>query len=77
VIKKYYSVTSIERVLRMLEAEHGLSSDEFYAKFEAGEPVEGVTGFERNMWASLYRDYRRLCDDDGFALAAKRTLELV
>jgi hypothetical protein len=76
VIKKYYSANSIGRVMSMLERKHGMTSDEFYAKFEAGEPLE-VPGFVRNLWASLYRDHRRLCDDDGFASVAQRTLELV
>ena len=70
----YYDAESLERVLAALEREHGMTSAEFYARHVAREPLE-VPRFARHVWASFYRDVRRLRGDD-FADAAERLLAL-
>jgi hypothetical protein len=73
--KRYYSAESLERVLLDLERRFGMSSEEFYAKVTAGERIEDMPGFERSVWASVYRDFCRMSGDD-FASSVSRTLEL-
>jgi len=72
--KRYYSDESLERVLLSLERRHGLSSADFYAKTVAGERIEGVSGFTRNVWTSMYREFCRLRGDDAFVVGVERAL---
>lgn len=70
--KRYYDADSLERVLASLERDYGMSSAEFYAAHVAGEPLD-VSRFTRHVWASFYRDVRRLRGDE-FAEAAEQLL---
>ena len=73
--KRYYDAASLERVLVSLERRYGMSSAEFYDRHRADEPLPGVPGFHRIVWASFYRDVKRMRGDD-FAEHARHVLEL-
>jgi hypothetical protein len=72
--KLYYDAESLERVLAALERQHGMSSAEFHTRHTAGEHLE-IPRFTTHVWASFYRDVRRL-RGDGFAETAERLLAL-
>jgi hypothetical protein len=72
--KSYYDAESLARVLAALERQYGTSSADFYARHVAGEALP-IPRFTRHVWASFYRDTRRLRGDD-FAEAAERLLAL-
>ena len=48
--------TSVDEMLREFEAKYGMSSADFYARFQAGEfPDDGSDEFMDHMtWAGLY-----------------------
>jgi hypothetical protein len=73
--KASYNAASLERVLLVLERHYGMSSAEFYAAHEAGESLEGIPEFDRHVWASFYRDVRRLRREE-FAGDAEHLLAL-
>ena len=73
--RRYYNATSLERALRTLESRYGMSSAEFYAAHR--DDARAVTAMPRrirNLWASLYRDWRRLSGAD-FAEQVEREVE--
>lgn len=73
--KKVYNAESLAASLALFERKYGLSSSAFYEMTEAGERIDGISGFSRSLWTSLYRDYCRMRDD--FTLSVERTLETV
>jgi hypothetical protein len=52
-----------------------MTSETFYSAYSAGEDITGLGRFHRHVWASFYRDVRRMRGDD-FAAHAERVLEL-
>lgn len=72
--KKYYSADSIERSLLHLERRFGLSSNDFYETIVRGDRIDGMPGFTRSLWVSLYREFCRL-RGDSFSVAVERTLQ--
>jgi hypothetical protein len=71
--KRYYGAESLERSLLDLERRHSMSSADFYERATTDGAVPGVPQFDRSVWASLYRDFLRLRDDD-FAMSVERTV---
>jgi len=74
--KKFYNADSLERSLLVFERKFGVSSHDFYETISNGDRIEGMPGFTRSLWASLYRDYCRP-RSDSFAVAVERTLQPV
>jgi len=55
--RNYYDADSLRAVLRFLEDQYGMSSDDFYAAHLADEGLpERLSGFNRHVWASMYRE---------------------
>ena len=55
--RTYYDVDSLRSVLPLFEEYYGVSSEDFYAAHLADDGLpEGLTGFDRHVWASFYRD---------------------
>ena len=74
--KRYYTVASIERVLRTFERGYGLASDAFYRSHVSDGPDIGhVPSMHRQAWAGFYRTWLRI-SGSGFAERAERELEL-
>jgi hypothetical protein len=73
--RHYYNASSLRRVLDDLEAGYGMSSEEFYEAHLQDCLPRPVPSFHRHVWASLYRDWRRLAGAD-FAENAERVLAL-
>ena len=73
--KRTYSANSLERVLLSFERRYEMSSAEFYGRHAADEPLPEISGFHRHVWASFFRDVRRLRGDD-FAQHAEDILQL-
>jgi len=74
--KTYYSADSLASVLPKFEEHYGMTSEDFYAAHMADEGLpEGLTGFNRHVWASFYRDVLRF-RDRSFAEHAERVLAL-
>jgi hypothetical protein len=71
--RRYYDADSLARVLAAMEDTYGMSSDEFYEAYLTGAPIDGLSRFNRHVWASFYRDVQRL-RHDGFAENAKHVL---
>jgi hypothetical protein len=75
--KRYYNAASLERSLGAFERLYGMSSDEFYKAHSApGDDsplLKDVPRFERHVWASFYRELRRLNGED-FAERVEREL---
>ena len=72
--KHYYDAASLERVLLAFERRYELPSDEFFARHREDRSLEFVPGFHRHLWASIYRDFRRLSGGHSFAENAERLL---
>jgi hypothetical protein len=70
--KLYYDADSLERVLASLERDYRMSSADFYAAHIEGRLLD-MPRFTRHVWASFYRDVRRLRGDE-FAESAERLL---
>jgi hypothetical protein len=73
--RNVYSATSLERVLALLEERYEMSTADFYDAHVAGETLEHIPWFHRHVWASFYRDVRRMRGDE-FAERAEGTLTL-
>ena len=73
--RNVYSAASLERVLGLFEERYGMTTPDFYEALVAGESFEDIPRFHRHVWASFYRDVRRMRGDD-FAERAERTLTL-
>jgi hypothetical protein len=73
--KRYYSAASLRRVLEDLERAYGMTSPEFYDAYVADEVPARVSRFHRHVWASFYRDVRRLEHAD-FSDSAREVLAL-
>lgn len=74
--RRYYDGDSLSRALVSFEERYGLNSDAFYEAYvQDGEAIAHVPGFQRHVWASFYRDARRLTGED-FAESVERVLEL-
>lgn len=68
-----YSAASLSRPLAWLERTYGLTSEEFYSAYLADEVPARISGFHRHVWASFYRDVRRM-GGEAFAEHAERVL---
>lgn len=73
--KRYYNAASLGQSLGAFEERFGVSSADFYAAYESGETLSDIPGFHRHVWASFYRDYRRLNGED-FSALVEHELEL-
>ena len=72
----YYDADSLSRTLAVFEGRYSLSSEKFYELHVADDgAIAHVPGFHRQVWASFYRDVRRLTGED-FVERVERTLEL-
>jgi hypothetical protein len=73
--RRYYTASSLEHALRVFESRFGMSSADFYAAhLDNSEQLASMPRRFRNLWASLYRDWRRLSGED-FAEHVERELE--
>lgn len=73
--RRYYNASSLERALSSFESHYGMSSGEFNAAHRTDAPaVAAMPRRIRNLWASLYRDWRRLSGED-FAEQVEREIE--
>lgn len=74
--KRYYDLSSLERVLGVYEEHFGLSSGEFYEAHLAEQPrVAEIPRVHRQNWASFYREWEDLGGADDFAHQVERQLE--
>ena len=74
--RTYYDAESLARGLATFEGRYGMSSEEFYAAHVTDSAsVVQIPGFHRHIWASFYRDVRRLSGED-FIESVEQTLEL-
>ena len=74
--RNVYTVASLERVLASFEEHYGLSTTDFYEAHVADAELDHIPRFHRHVWASFYRNVRRMRGDD-FAERAERALALV
>ncbi len=52
--KLYYDAESLDRAIREFEREYGMSTEEFYARYTAGEELE-IPCVNQHAWAA-FRD---------------------
>jgi hypothetical protein len=71
--KRQYSAESLDRAMREFESEYGMTTDDLYTRYSAGEPIEGVPYFTQHVWASFYDDIMRLTDGAGVERTAVMT----
>jgi hypothetical protein len=57
--KRYYGAQSLDRAVQEFEREYGMSSDDFYALYEAEECRE-IPRFVQHAWASFHEDILRM-----------------
>jgi hypothetical protein len=76
-VDKYvYNAASLERLCLKFERAYGMSSEDFYAAHIADDELR-IPRFHRHVWASAYRDVRRLQPTgEDFASRAEHTLAL-
>ena len=58
--KRYYGAAGLHATLDHLESTHGISSEDFYSKYLDDTLPRSISGFHRHVWASFYRDAKRL-----------------
>jgi hypothetical protein len=63
--KQYYSAQSLDNAIQEFEREYGVSSEQMYEAYMAGDAVEGVERFTMHVWASFYEDVLRLTNGEG------------
>lgn len=73
--KHYYNADSLRRLLARLEDMYGMRSDEFFEAHRDDRVTVEISGFHRHVWASTYRDVRRI-EAEGFAERAARVLAI-
>lgn len=61
--RRYYDAAALEKTLASLEEHFEMTSAEFYDEQDR-EKIARIPGRIRNLWASLYRDWRRLSGQD-------------
>lgn len=71
--RRVYTADSLERLLSSLEKQYGMTSADFYGRVLGGDELPDVPRFHRHIWASMYRDVRRMRGDD-FVDHVERTL---
>lgn len=71
--KRYYGAAGLRVTLDHLEHTYGLSSDDFYAAYLDDKVPATIPGYHRHVWASFYRDVKRLEGTD-FSESARRVL---
>ena len=62
--KQYYSAESLDLGIRELEREHGMSTEEFYERYSAGEDLP-IPRFNQHIWVAFHEDILRLTDGAG------------
>jgi hypothetical protein len=62
--KRYYSAESLDRGVREFEREYGMSTEDFYARYMAGEEMS-IPRFNQYAWAAFHEDVLRLTDGAG------------
>jgi hypothetical protein len=73
---EYYDADSLSRALGSFEEQYHLSSEAFYEAYLGGsEAITHIPGFHQHVWASFYREVRRLTGED-FVQSVKQTFEL-
>jgi hypothetical protein len=73
--KYTYNAASLERLLGTLECRYGMASDELYNAHLAGDPLEDIPRFHRQVWLSFYREALQMRGEDFFE-NAERALAL-
>jgi hypothetical protein len=63
--KRYYSAESLDSAIYEFEREYGITTEDLYAAYEAGEKVEDVPYFIQHVWASFHEDVLRMTDGAG------------
>ena len=71
--RNVYNAAPLERPLAWFERTYELSSEDFYAAYLADQVPARISGSHRHVWASFYRDNRRL-GGGTFADHAQRVL---
>jgi len=73
--RRFYTARSLKHALGAFETHFGMESASFYKAHSAdSDRVAAIPRRHRNLWASLYRDWRRLSGED-FAEEIERELE--
>jgi hypothetical protein len=62
--KLYYNAESLDRGIREFEREYGMSTEEFYARYTAGEELP-IPRFNQYSWAAFRDAIDRLTDGAG------------
>jgi hypothetical protein len=62
--KLYYNAESLDRGLREFEREYGMSTEDFYARYMAGEDLR-VPRFNQHTWAAFRDAIERMSDGAG------------
>jgi hypothetical protein len=62
--RHYYTAESLDLAIGELEREYGMTTEEFYARYAQGEPME-IPHFNQHIWASFRDDRERLTGGAG------------
>ena len=62
--KQYYSAESLDRGIRELEREYGMTTEEFYERHAAGEDLP-IPRFSQHIWLAFHEDILRMTDGAG------------
>ncbi len=62
--KLYYDAESLDRGIREFEREYGMSTEDFYARYTAGEELS-IPRFNQHTWAAFRDAIDRLTDGAG------------
>jgi hypothetical protein len=66
--KRYYTAATLEDALSRYETEYGMTSAEFFQAHRTdADRLEGIPGFERSVWASLWQELLEFDAPDGAA----------
>lgn len=62
--KLYYNAESLDRGIREFEREYGMSTEDFYVRYIAGEEMD-IPRFNQHTWASFHDAIDRLTGGKG------------
>jgi hypothetical protein len=62
--KLYYNAESLDRSIREFEHEYGMSTEDFYARYTAGEEMD-IPRFNQHTWAAFRDAIDRLTNGAG------------
>ncbi len=62
--RRHYTAESLDRALKELEREYGMTTAVFYERYCAGERLD-IPHFNQHVWASLHEDVQRMTNGNG------------